>query len=284
MLLDRGESIRVVSRSAERLDALVRRGAEPAEAHLDDADALARAFEGAAAVFTLIPPDLSATDVLGFMDRVSRAEVEALRRAGVERVVCLSSIGAHRAEGTGHVVGHHRHEQRLQSLDDRQVVCLRPGYFMENLLFGLPSMLDRHEWGSPLRPDLPLHMVATRDIAAAAVEEALADARPPHRVRELLGERPVTLQEATRVVGEALDRPELTYEQTSYEETRDAIIEYRGASPDYATALVDMYRAYNEGRMEPSDARSPENTTPTSIESFVEDVIVPEARRHFGDA
>jgi hypothetical protein len=45
-----------------------------------------------------------------------------------------------------------------------------------------------------------------------------------------------------------------------------------------------MYRAYNEGRMEPSDARSPENTTPTSIESFVEDVIVPEARRHFGDA
>lgn len=282
-LLDQGESIRAVSRSADRLDELVDLGADSAEAHLDDVEALTRAFEGATAAFTLIPPDLSAPDVLDFMDRVSQAEVEAAHRAGLDRIVCLSSIGAHRSEGTGHVVGHHRHEQRLQELDDVQVVCLRPDYFMENLLFGLPSMLDDHQWGSPLRSDLPLNMVATRDIAAVAVEELRADHQPSHRVRELLGERPVTLDEATQAIGETLSIPTLTYVRYSYEDTRRAIIEHRGASPDYADALVDMYRAYNEGRLRPSGSRSPKTTTPTSIEQFVEEVVVPRAEELLDD-
>jgi len=281
-LLDRGTSVRVVSRSRDRLDALVERGADPAEAHLDDADALTRAFEGAAAAFTLIPPDLSAPDVLDFMTRVSRAEVEAARAANLNRLVCLSSIGAHRAEGTGHVVGHHSHEQRLRELTDAEVVCLRPGYFMENLLFGLPATLDDHQWGSPLRPSLSLNMVATRDIATIAIDELLADDRPTHQVRELLGERPVTLDEATRVVGDTLGIPDLTYVQYSDEDTRQALMEHRGASPDYADALVEMYRAYNEERLTPTEARSPENTTPTSIETFAEEVVLPEAKRRLG--
>jgi len=102
-------------------------------------------------------------------------------------------------------------------------------------------------------------------------------------VRELLGERPVTPDEATSAVRETLGIAELTYVQYSYEDTRRAIIEHRGASSDYADALVDMYRAYNEGRLRPSESRSSRNTTPTSIEQFAEEVVVPRAEQLLED-
>ncbi len=56
-LLAKGEKVRVLGRSAERLERFVKRGAEAFVADAKDAAALASAFAGARAVYTLIPPD-----------------------------------------------------------------------------------------------------------------------------------------------------------------------------------------------------------------------------------
>jgi hypothetical protein len=37
---------------------------------------------------------------------------------------------------------------------------------------------------------------------------------------------------------------------------------------------IEMYKAINGGVLVPLDPRSPENTTPTSFEQFVQDVFV----------
>src|SRR5438309_3987447 len=58
-LLAKGEKVRVVGRSAERLEPFVKRGAEAFVADAKDAAALASAFAGARAVYALIPPDRS---------------------------------------------------------------------------------------------------------------------------------------------------------------------------------------------------------------------------------
>ncbi len=41
-----------------------------------------------------------------------------------------------------------------------------------------------------------------------------------------------------------------------------------GFSPDAAQNMVEMYRAFNQGVIVPTEARSAENTTPTTLERF----------------
>jgi hypothetical protein len=47
-----------------------------------------------------------------------------------------------------------------------------------------------------------------------------------------------------------------------------------GVPPKGAALYVEMYKAINEQVVVPLEPRSPENTTPTSFESFVQDVFV----------
>ena len=63
-LLAEGKKVRGIGRSAERLQRLAQKGAEPFVADVTDSQALTRAFQGAEAVYVMIPPDYSAADVV----------------------------------------------------------------------------------------------------------------------------------------------------------------------------------------------------------------------------
>ena len=57
-LLAKGEKIRVLGRDASKLQPFVQKGAEAFVGTVEDAAFLRKAFEGATAVYLLIPPDL----------------------------------------------------------------------------------------------------------------------------------------------------------------------------------------------------------------------------------
>jgi hypothetical protein len=46
-----------------------------------------------------------------------------------------------------------------------------------------------------------------------------------------------------------------------------------GVPPKGAAMYIEMYKAINAGVLVPLEPRSPENTTPTSFEQFVQDVF-----------
>jgi hypothetical protein len=48
-----------------------------------------------------------------------------------------------------------------------------------------------------------------------------------------------------------------------------------GIPPKAAALYIEMYKAINAGVLVPQERRSPENTTATSFEQFVQDVFVP---------
>ena len=56
ILLDKDEKVKLISRSAERLKPFVDQGAEAAVGDVSDVGFLTNVFQGAAAVFALIPP------------------------------------------------------------------------------------------------------------------------------------------------------------------------------------------------------------------------------------
>ncbi|MBT3217424.1 MAG: hypothetical protein HOD97_02210 [Candidatus Marinimicrobia bacterium] len=85
-----------------------------------------------------------------------------------------------------------------------------------------------------------------------------------------MGHVSITCQEATTVMADVLNRPNLKYVESTYEDTKNAIIQYRGASENYTDDLINMYKAYNEGILVPEHPRTFENTTATSFRDFAE--------------
>src|SRR3954470_20298001 len=136
-LIARGERVRVVARDAAKLKALQEKGAEVAAGDGGDAAFLARAFEGAEAAYTLLPPDLRAENMRALQDRIGEATASGLKKAGVKRVVFLSSQGGDVPSGTGPIAGLHAQEERLRALGV-DLLILRPGYFLENLYANVP--------------------------------------------------------------------------------------------------------------------------------------------------
>ncbi|MFB3921348.1 MAG: NmrA family NAD(P)-binding protein [Terriglobia bacterium] len=273
-LLAQGEKVRVIGRDAGRLARFVAKGAEAFVADATDAAALSKAFHGASAVYAMIPPNMTTTDPRGFQERVSDALAGALARARVPHTVALSSYGADKPAGTGPVAGLHSFEQKLSGIAGLNAVLLRAGYFMENLLPQIQVIKNFGIVGAPLRPDVALSMIATRDIGAAVAKLFLKRDFTGKQTRELLGQRDVTYPEATVAIGKAIGRPDLAYKQLPPEQMKPAFVQM-GVSAQVADFILELAEALNSRLIVPLEARSPANTTPTSIETFAAEEFAP---------
>ncbi len=273
-LLSRGQKVRVIGRSADRLRNLASVGAEPFVADVTDTKRLTEAFQGAQAAYTLIPPNLSSNDFRGFQEQVSDAIATAATNAKLKFVVSLSSIGADKTSETGPVVGLHNFEQKLNRIEGANVLHLRAGYFMENTLAQVGAIQTMGKAAGPLSPDLKLPMIATRDIGTVAAEALLQLNFQGKQTREVLGQRDLSMAEAASVIGKAIGKPNLEYVQMPDQQMRSVLVQM-GMSQSFADLILEMAHALHTGHMRALEPRSPKNTTPTSYEQFVTENIVP---------
>ena len=264
-LLQSGKKVRAIGRNINRLKSLENLGAEIRQGTLDDPIFLTKAFEGATAVYAMIPPDAQVENLFENMDKVGESIYTALRQAKVPNVVNLSSIGAQLPSGTGPIAGLHRQEERLNKLD-ANVLHLRPTFFMENFLIDIPMIREMGMMGSPAKPDVILPMIATKDIGDVAADRLNRLDFKGKTVLDLLGPRDVGYAEAAKILATAIGKPDMPYVQFSYEDAVKGMIQ-GGISADAASKYVEMYRAFNDGLVK-AVPRKPENITPTTIEEF----------------
>jgi uncharacterized protein YbjT (DUF2867 family) len=276
-LLGRGKRVRAIGRNPDKLELLARRGAEVVVGDVKDVVFLTRAFAGAEAVYTLIPPNLVANDLHDYFESVSKATVRALRDARVRHVVNLSSLGAHLPERMGPVVGLHEHEQRLNTLLGVNLVHLRPTYFMENLLVTIPLLKQQGIMGTMIKSDIPVPVIATTDIATSATDYLLSLDFKGHTVRELRGPADMTMNDMASMVGQAVDKPGVKYVQFSYEDGLNAMIG-AGVSANMASSLVELSHAINDGLGISASGRTPASTTPTPFSTFASEIFAPAYR------
>jgi uncharacterized protein YbjT (DUF2867 family) len=273
-LLDRGKKVRVIGRDNKKLARFVSQGADAFATDVRDTDALSRAFAGAEGVYVLIPPAMSLPDFRAYEDQVTESIAEALEKAGVTHAVTLSSFGADKPDKTGPVVGLHKMELRLAQVRGLNALHLRAGYFMENTLAQIGIIRSVGMMAGPVRADVPLPMIATRDIGAAAAEALLRLDFHGQQTQELLGPRDVTYAETAKIIGLAIGKPDLTYVQLPDEQVIQAMTGM-GISRNMAQLLCEMAAAINNGYMKPLEMRSEKNTTPTTFETFVQEVFLP---------
>lgn len=270
ILLGKRKKVRVIGRSAEKLTQLAALGAEPFVGSMEDSAFMSRAFDKADAVFAIIPPNPQAEDFRAFQKRVGMSIVSAVETTGVRWVVNLSSQGAHLPEGNGPIAGLYDQEQRLNALKDVHVIHLRPAYFMENLMMNIDVIRRQNINGTPMKGDLVFPAIATADIAQVAADYLRDLKFTKKTVRDLLGQRDLSMNEITQVLGKAIGNPGLRYVQFPYDAVENAMVDM-GLSRNVASLYIEMYHAFNEGRIMSAACRTPENTTSTSIEVFAKD-------------
>jgi uncharacterized protein YbjT (DUF2867 family) len=238
---------------------------------------MSQAFAGAQAVYAMIPPNPALPNVLDYEENVGETLASAIEKNRIPHVVMLSSFGADKPDKTGPVLGLHRLEERLGQIRGLNVLCLRAGYFMTNLLPQAQVIQSFGMMAGPVRADLPLPLIATRDIGAAAAQALIQLDFQGRRTRELQGARNVTYTEAARLIGAAIGKPGLNYQQMPGAQLKPALTQM-GMSANFVDLLLEMADALNTGYMKTLEPRTAENTTPTTIETFIAEEFVPAYR------
>lgn len=269
ILLSQGQKVRVVGRNSEKLQGFVDKGAEAAVGDLRDTGFLTRTLSDFTAVFAMIPPHYTAMDFRAYQNEVGTSIASAIQKSGIKYVVNLSSQGADLPEGTGPIKGLYDQEKRLNKLEGVNILHIRPTYFMENLLMNIPMMKNMNMASSAVTGDQKFAMIATKDIASFVAERLMKRDFTGKPVRDLLGQRDLSLNEAIAIIGKKISKPDLKYVQFSYEDAEKGLVR-AGLSEDVSKLFIEMSKALNRGLFAVNRRRTKENTTGTSIEEFAD--------------
>ena len=145
---------------------------------------------------------------------------------------------------------------------------------MENTLPQVNAIRQTGSAAGPLRPDLKIPMIATRDIGRVAAEVLLHPTIHGKQTRELLGQRDLSYNEVASSIGKTIGKPDLKYVQIADDQFR-AVLVQMGLSEQLASLLAEMTQALNSGKMHPLESRTAQNTTPTNYETFATEVFAP---------
>jgi uncharacterized protein YbjT (DUF2867 family) len=202
-LLADGKNVRAVVRDVNKGAAWIEQGCEVVVADMRDSGALQTAFQGAEAVFVLLPPTFDPTGDFAETREMVAALRNALQSAQPGRVVCISTIGAQAAQ-SNLLTQLQILEQELGALD-LPITFLRPAWFMENFAWDISSAMQTQQIASFLQPlDKPFPMVACADVGRVAAE-LLQENLEGKRVVELEGARRITPNEVaasfSRILG-----------------------------------------------------------------------------------
>jgi uncharacterized protein YbjT (DUF2867 family) len=240
-LLKAGKPVRAVVRDGKKGAEWAARGCEVALATMTDADALAHAFEGAEAVFTLPPPEFDPAPGFPEAREVIDTIVAAVARSKPRRIVCLSTIGA-QATQTNLLTQRSLLEEALRK-QAIPVTFLRPGWFMENCAWDVDSARNEGIVRSFLQPlDRAIPMIATDDIGELAAK-LMQERWPGVRIVELEGPRRTSPDDIAAAFAQVLGKP--VRAQAVPRDTWEALFVSQGMT--HPTPRIQMLDGFNEG-------------------------------------
>lgn len=269
-LLAENTDLTLLVRNPDKLDSEVRSRVRVAQGELQDAEFVQQATEGAEALFFLAPPNFTAPNIRAYYQSLSDAAVGAVQANNISHVVFISSVGGG-SQNAGLVSETYRIEDALNATN-ANVLSLRCGFFMENFLMYLPTLREQGAFYSLNRPNLPMPMVATHDIAHVAAHKLLDRSWQGNLTLAVQGAADVTPDQAAQIISAATGKT-IQYVQVPAEQVRQTLLQM-GASPDMADNYVQMLTAFDEG-IYAAEPRTPETTTPTTLQQWATEMLKP---------
>lgn len=270
-----GEELRVIVRDPARLPDAARERVEVITGSHADAGVLDRAFEGADAVFWLVPPDGSRTPQDGWSG-FTRPAVQALTAHGVGHVVGVSALGRGTpvADHAGLVTASLAMDDLIAGTGVAYRALANPSFF-ENLLEESDSIRDKGVFTDVVDADRKAPLVAVADIAAVAAGLLLDRSWTGTDSVPVLGPQDLSPNDLARIMTEQLGRP-VRYERQSLDELYTTLVGY-GLNEEFVQGVVDMKRAKDQG-LDAAVARTPDTASSTSFEQWCAQTLMPAVR------
>lgn len=215
-LVAAGHDVTVISHNPDRAAQITAIGATPAIGSIHDEHFLTQAFAGADAVYLMITAAQGNTDVFEAGRQQAVSYAKAVKAAGVQRVVNLSSVGANLGPEVGALHVYNIIEATLtRELPGVTLTFLRPTAMFYNLLSNIPSikrdqtiytnssLTKRNSW------------IAPADIVPVAAKALTAP--EPGVTMQYLASDEKSYTEVTAILAQALDLPDLKIVQISDE-------------------------------------------------------------------
>ena len=273
-LLRAGAPLRLIARDPSRIPPAVRERVEIVEGSHGDAAVVDQAFEGADAVFWLIPPDPRAANLQAAYVDFTRPAATAIRSHRVGRVVAVSALGGHYTGNAGLVSATLAADDLIMSTGTHFRALAMPS-FMENLLRQVEAIRSMRTFFSPIHGDLRAPTCATRDIAALATRLLLDPSWRGQSSVPVLGPEDLSFNQMAGIMSQVLGK-RITYQQIPFDAYSARLTE-AGMSPAMVQGMVDMMTAKNEG-LDNAQPRTPEGTTPTRFRHWCREVLGPALR------
>ncbi|MFI2476758.1 NAD(P)H-binding protein [Nocardia xishanensis] len=270
-----GEELRVIVRDPARLPDTARGRVEVITGSHADAKVLDRAFEGADAVFWLVPPDASRPPHDGYSG-FTRPAVQAFAAHGVGHVVGVSALGRGTpvADRAGLVTASLAMDDLIASSGVAYRALANPSFF-ENLLEEADSIRDKSVFTDVVDADRRAPLVAVADIAAVAAGLLLDRSWTGTDSVPVLGPQDLSPNDLARIMTEQLGRP-IRYERQPLDELHTTLVGY-GLDEEFVQGVVDMKRAKDQG-LDAGVVRTPDTASPTTFEQWCAQILAPAVR------
>jgi len=260
LLVAGGHRVTVISSDADKRQRIQLMGATPVTGSLADLSFLKNAFNGADALFAMIPLSVTEPDLVTYMREMAGKYMSAIKTSGIKRVVVLSGWAAD-------LIDTENVEDIFQELDI-SVTFLRPGVFYTNFYQSMELIRGKGLMGKLLAlryygirslwtgqtgllmgnyggEDRVL-FVAPEDIAAVAAE-ALVQQLPAQKTIRYVGSEEMTCNEAAHVIGKAIGKPWLKWVLLSDKQMMRGL-KMTKVPQTLAATLVKMQAAIHSGR------------------------------------
>ncbi|GAA4621226.1 NAD(P)H-binding protein [Actinoallomurus vinaceus] len=269
------QPVRVIVRDPARLSTDVRDRVEVIQGSHGDPQVVIRAFDGADAVFWLLPPDRQAAGADEAYVGFTRPAAEAMRSQGVKRVVDVSALG----RGTPYA-GRAGHVTASLAMDDLiagtgvAFRALAASTFMDNVFRQVRVIKEQGVFFDAVSPDIKRPTVATRDIAAVAARLLLDTTWTGQEEVPVLGPEDLSYNDMAAVISEVLGTP-VKYQRIPGQAIKDRLTG-SGTSDAMVQSMLDMMAAKDNG-LDDGVARTPQHAidTPTTFRQWCEDTLKP---------
>lgn len=252
-LLQKGHHVKVISSTPERRADIEAMGAEAAIGTMQDPDFLTETFKGAHIVYLMEAWegigsifDNSVDFVAGF-ENIGHNYKLSIEGSGVEKIVHLSSIGAHTDQGTGSLYLHHKVEKILGQLPDNvSIKFMRPVGFYTNIFRYVQMIRTQGAIIQGYGGDQKEPWVSPVDIAAAIAGE-MEKPFEGRTVRYLASDE-VSPNAIAAIIGEAIGKPDLKWKVVPDEEMLSGMLA-AGMNAWIAKGFVEMQAAQRSGSL-----------------------------------
>jgi len=268
-LISAGHDVTIISSKADKAVEIEALGSKAAIGLVSDAAFLTKVFTGADVVYTMVPPNFGAADYRKYVGDTARNYAEAIKKAGVKRVVNLSSIGADIDGGTGQISGVHDGEIVLNGLEGVAIRHLRAGFFYVNLYANIDMIKNLGFIGANYGADTRLVMVHPEDIADAVAEE-LQSSFTGKSVRYITSDDRTAGQVAS-ALGAAIGKPELQWVEFTDEQALAGMLQ-AGLPEPISKNFIEMNGAVRSGILwKDHDVKGNKPTGKIKLEDFAKE-------------